>query len=118
MTEIGDLEGAAHGKHQKGKNSESVQFELGTYAEAFELERRDLEDYGVRTVLTPWGTAVEMPYRRRDGSPVRNRYRQALDRHCCSWDDNEEAGTCLLALTACRHAVTPFSSSSARTIAM
>ena len=82
MTEIGDLEGPAHGKHQKESmaNAESVQFELGTYAEAFELERRDLEDYGLRTVQMPWGTAVEMPYRRRDGNHVRNRYRQAVDR--------------------------------------
>jgi hypothetical protein len=98
MTEMGDLEGAAHGKHQKGGNRESVQFELGTYAEAFELERRDLEDYGVRTVLTPRGTAVEMPYRRRDGSHVRNRYRQAHDRQCSIWDGNAEAGTCLYGL--------------------
>ena len=118
MTEIGDLEGAAHGRHHKGGNSESVQFELGTYAEAFELERRDLEDYGLRTVLTPPGTAVEMPYRRRDGSHVRSRYRQALDSQCSSWDGNEEGEPAFMVSTACRYGVTPFSSSSARIIAM
>jgi hypothetical protein len=99
MSEIGDFEAAGHDKGEDGAKRESGEFDLSYYAEALRLARRDLEDYGVRTVVTPLGTAVEIPYRRRDGSHVRNRYRHGLDgRDGTNWNGNEEAGTCLYGL--------------------
>lgn len=92
-----------HGKRSEKVNNNKADAvenvaDLETYAAALGLSACDLAAFGLRDVITPKGAAVEIPYRRRDGTDVRKRIWRAPKGASAEWDEHEQAGTCLYGL--------------------
>jgi hypothetical protein len=86
--------------------AKSAGLTLEQYAKAKGLDLDTLRGLGLETIPDPWGRkrpVLSIPYRRRDGSILRNRIRIALAKPADGsprmfWDKDKAAGMCLYGL--------------------
>ncbi len=75
-----DTESMISGGHVKtdGNEAETNTLNLESYAQILRIERQSFDPFGLRSITTPAGEAIEIPYRHRDGTEVARRIRRSL----------------------------------------